>query len=216
MTRTPKRKTAIATVDAIVETALMLAVQDGAANVTTQRIADVAGIGIGSLYEYFTNKEAVFEELHRRFINQTLEALHPVLPEMVRLPPHEAVSLLAERVSSMLREQPGMLGYLQQPEAFMHMASEFGQHLSPAIGEMGLRYISLNPQFLRQRNLPVLLFIVTNGLSFAVLRYLSMQHTTFSFRELTDGIADILLAMLNTGEPAEAAAGDGGSAQPVV
>jgi AcrR family transcriptional regulator len=40
--------------------------KDGVAAVTTNRIAEVAGISIGSLYQYFPDKRAIFLALHDR------------------------------------------------------------------------------------------------------------------------------------------------------
>ena len=41
-------------------------VESGYASASTNRIAERAGVGIGSLYEYFPGKEAIFAELRRR------------------------------------------------------------------------------------------------------------------------------------------------------
>lgn len=48
-----------ATVDAIVEAAARILASDGAPGLTTNRIARVAGVSIGSVYQYFPNKEAI-------------------------------------------------------------------------------------------------------------------------------------------------------------
>lgn len=54
------------TVDAILEAAARILVETGYATASTNRIAERAGVGIGSLYEYFPGKEAIFAELRRR------------------------------------------------------------------------------------------------------------------------------------------------------
>jgi AcrR family transcriptional regulator len=48
-----------ATVDAIVEASARILATDGAKALTTNRIARLAGVSIGSLYQYFPNKEAI-------------------------------------------------------------------------------------------------------------------------------------------------------------
>ena len=55
-----------ATVKAILDAAARLLIQQGYAVTSTNTIADIAGVSIGSLYEYFPGKEAVFAELRRR------------------------------------------------------------------------------------------------------------------------------------------------------
>lgn len=66
MRKQPKQRRATATVDAIVEAAARILVESGYASASTNRIAERAGVGIGSLYEYFPGKAAIFAELRRR------------------------------------------------------------------------------------------------------------------------------------------------------
>lgn len=48
-----------ATVEAIVEAAARILSSDGVAALTTNRIAELAGVSVGSVYQYFPNKEAI-------------------------------------------------------------------------------------------------------------------------------------------------------------
>ena len=45
--------------------------RDGVDALTTNRIAEVAGVSIGSLYQYFPDKHAIFEALHRRHVQES-------------------------------------------------------------------------------------------------------------------------------------------------
>ena len=63
----PTQPRAQATVTAIVDAAAQLVVSTGYAKTNTNLIAELAGVSVGSLYEYFPGKEAVFAELRRRF-----------------------------------------------------------------------------------------------------------------------------------------------------
>ena len=63
----PRQSRSLMLVKAIQEACLQILDQEGPDQLSTQRIADVAGINIASLYQYYPNKEAVltdvFEEL---------------------------------------------------------------------------------------------------------------------------------------------------------
>ncbi len=59
MKKRPVQRRAQVTVDAIIEAASQLLVTAPYETVTTNRIAERAGVGIGSLYQYFPNKEAI-------------------------------------------------------------------------------------------------------------------------------------------------------------
>lgn len=61
--RTPQQRRATYTVDCILEAALLIISEEGLAELTTNAIADRAGVSIGSLYQYFPNKDAVISAL---------------------------------------------------------------------------------------------------------------------------------------------------------
>ena len=44
--------------------------RDGSGTITTNRIAKVAGVSIGSAYQYFPDRRAIFIALHERHINE--------------------------------------------------------------------------------------------------------------------------------------------------
>lgn len=58
--RSPKQARAQGTADAIITAAEQLLVEIGYARASTNAIARRAGVSVGSLYQYFPNKEAVF------------------------------------------------------------------------------------------------------------------------------------------------------------
>jgi len=64
--KTPKQARARATVEAVLDAGAQVLVEYGYASASTNRIAEIAGVSIGSLYEYFPGKEAIFAELRRR------------------------------------------------------------------------------------------------------------------------------------------------------
>ena len=65
--RRPKQKRSINTKEKILEAALNLFCETGYYKTTTNEIAKVAGISIGSLYSYFKDKDAIFLEILDRY-----------------------------------------------------------------------------------------------------------------------------------------------------
>ena len=63
--RTPTRRDALATVQAIYGATTRILRRDGRRAVTTNRIAEVAGISIGTLYGYFADKEEILLAMAR-------------------------------------------------------------------------------------------------------------------------------------------------------
>lgn len=68
--RKPTQKRAQVTVEAILDAAIQLLKRGGVSSITTNRIAETAGVSIGSVYQYFPNKRAIFVALHERHIRQ--------------------------------------------------------------------------------------------------------------------------------------------------
>src|ERR1035438_527887 len=57
--KSPKQSRAQETVKAILEAFTQVFSRDGASKANTNRVAERAGVSIGSLYQYFPNKEAI-------------------------------------------------------------------------------------------------------------------------------------------------------------
>lgn len=68
--RRPKQRRARQTVEAVLDAVIRLLKRDGSDAITTNRIAEAAGVSIGSVYQYFPDKSAIFSALHQRHIDQ--------------------------------------------------------------------------------------------------------------------------------------------------
>ncbi len=68
--RQPQQRRAKVTVEAILESVVKILKRHGVEAVTTNRIAEVAGVSVGSVYQYFPDKRAIFLALHDRHVEQ--------------------------------------------------------------------------------------------------------------------------------------------------
>src|SRR5215469_2133597 len=68
--RHPKQRRARQTVEAVLDAVIRILKREGIRAITTNRIAEVAGVSIGSVYQYFPDKQAIFVALHRRHIDE--------------------------------------------------------------------------------------------------------------------------------------------------
>jgi len=124
----PSQERSRATVDALVEATARILVHEGFDKASTNRIANVAGVSVGSLYQYFPSKEALVAaviERHNREIMQTVRGeLAEVLSEPVEQAVRKlvAVAVRAHRVDpklhSVLAEQVPRVGPLEKLETF--------------------------------------------------------------------------------------------------
>ena len=89
----PKQARATDLVAAILEAAVQVLASEGAQRFTTTRVAERAGVSVGSLYQYFPNKAALLFRLQSDEWRQTGGLLRTIL-EDDRKPPLERVRAL--------------------------------------------------------------------------------------------------------------------------
>jgi AcrR family transcriptional regulator len=66
----------------VLEAAIRVLVRDGAYRFTTARVAEAAGVSVGSLYQYFPNKEAILFRLQAVEWQQTMSQLEHILSDL--------------------------------------------------------------------------------------------------------------------------------------
>lgn len=117
-----------ATVDALVEATARILVRDGFEKASTNRIAEIAGVSVGSLYQYFPSKEALVAAVIERHNEEIMGIVRAALTEVADLPIETAVRKLvtvaieAHRINPklhrVLAEQIPRTGQLKDVEAF--------------------------------------------------------------------------------------------------
>jgi len=117
-----------ATVDALIEATARILVREGFDAASTNRIAEQAGVSVGSLYQYFPGKEALVAAVIDRHHRELMQVVRGALAEVASDPIEEAVRKLvavaikAHRVDPklhrVLAEQIPRVGRLEAIDAF--------------------------------------------------------------------------------------------------
>jgi len=117
-----------ATVDALVEATARILVREGFDKASTNRIAEAAGVSIGSLYQYYPSKEALVAAVIERHNRDLMQIVRAALAEIADLPLAEAVRRIVAaavdahrldpRLHRVLAEQIPRTGRLATIEAF--------------------------------------------------------------------------------------------------
>jgi AcrR family transcriptional regulator len=117
-----------ATVDALVEATARILVKEGFDKASTNRIAEVAGVSVGSLYQYFPSKEALVAAVIERHQQEIMQTVRGELAEVLAQPVEKAVRKLvavavkAHRVDPklhrVLAEQIPRVGKLEKLDTF--------------------------------------------------------------------------------------------------
>jgi AcrR family transcriptional regulator len=89
----PKQTRSTELVSAILEAAAQVLATEGAPRFTTARVAEKAGVSVGSLYQYFPNKAAILFRLQSDEWRRTSDLLRVILEDVQR-PPLERLRAL--------------------------------------------------------------------------------------------------------------------------
>ncbi|MGF1593077.1 MAG: TetR family transcriptional regulator [Kiloniellaceae bacterium] len=90
----PKQARSTELVATILEAAVQVLTKEGAQRFTTARVAEKAGVSIGSLYQYFPNKAAILFRLQSDEWRQTTEMLSSIVGDVSRPPPERLRNLV--------------------------------------------------------------------------------------------------------------------------
>jgi AcrR family transcriptional regulator len=94
----PQQDRSRMTVDAILEATAHILTEEGYDKANTNRIADRAGISIGSLYQYFPNKESLMAALMEQHSNEIAELVESKLNALFDTPIEVAIPELVKAV----------------------------------------------------------------------------------------------------------------------
>ena len=82
----PKQARSTGLVVAVLEAAAQVLAREGAQRFTTARVAEKAGVSVGSLYQYFPNKAAILFRLQSDEWRRTADLLSAILEDAGRSP----------------------------------------------------------------------------------------------------------------------------------
>jgi AcrR family transcriptional regulator len=129
----PKQARSAELVATILEAAVQVLAKHGAQRFTAARVAEKAGVSVGSLYQYFPNKAAILFRLQSDEWRQTHDLLRDILEDAKRPPLERLRSLVHAFIRSECEEAAirGALGdaaplYRDAPEAQAAKASGKG------------------------------------------------------------------------------------------
>ena len=93
-------------VQTLLDAATRLLVQDDWEELSTNRVAERAGVSVGSLYQYFPNKEALLGELAQRHLQGMGDHIEAALGEVVELPLVDGVRRVLEVIFATVARNP--------------------------------------------------------------------------------------------------------------
>ena len=115
--KAPLQARSRATYEAILEATARILEAEGLAGVTTNRVAERAGVSIGSLYQYFPAREAMLAELVKRMRIEMSARLIEVSEGGRHLPLEEAIPRMMAAAVAQYETAPRLTAALEEAEA---------------------------------------------------------------------------------------------------
>lgn len=199
----PRQARSRATVTAILDAMTRILDREGADAATTTRVAEVAGISIGTLYQYFSHRDAILDALQDREFERAMELMERVLAA--------GAPGLAPEVARDVIE--GLLAlYAAAPGLHRVLALE-GLRITPTarVQAFDMRVVSILRSFLAASNLPIrrsnldaAAFVVFQSVRASMLARMLESPPGLDDETLTEELTDLVLRYL-VDEPASAA-----------
>src|SRR5690242_12366046 len=119
--KAPRQARSQATVKAILDAAARVLVERGYAATTTNLVADRAGVSVGSLYQYFPNKDALIAALHDRHAREMNGVMDRALERSGELGFDETLELILGGLVEAHRVEAGLHRVLETQLAGLDM-----------------------------------------------------------------------------------------------
>lgn len=120
--RQPSQRRSQATVEVILTAAAQVLDRTGLAGFTTNAVAERAGVSIGSVYQYFPNKDAITAALIARSSASLRTALASAIDQATGQPLHTGLTLLVRAAVAHQLARPALERTLDQQELRLGLA----------------------------------------------------------------------------------------------
>jgi len=189
----PKQKRSRQMVDALIEATATAIVERGLEGITTHHIAETAGVSVGSLYQYFDDKEALVEALVDKLANEIAQAL-------LRLPMSQDgdlrsnVALIIQFGFGLLNSRDGL--YLELVRNWHSLPTDRVMDiLQQSFMDLSRVYFLKHYQNNPIQDLHVRIFIISNSVMFTMVRFIG-QPQMMTQEEITRGLTDMVVGYL--------------------
>ena len=124
----PMQARSRALVDAVAQACLLILDEGGDEALTVARIAEVSGVAVGSIYQYFPNKDAIVALLYERVLDEEVEHLQRVADRLAGLP---LATALRDILANIIRVEMRMFRLNQVFHLRYHSALHLGMWRGP-------------------------------------------------------------------------------------
>jgi AcrR family transcriptional regulator len=199
--RKPKQERSRETVESILEAAAQVLIREGYDKTSTNKIAQRAGVSIGSLYQYFPSKEAIVLEL----IDRHIEEMSGVVRARLSEAPHHSIECAVRSIVEALVDAKRVNPRLHA--VFIEQVPRLGRlhrvlDLNRTLADLITVALASRPEPIRPKNLSKASFVLVHAVQ-AVTHALAVERPDYLGPDDADAVVEELTDMVTvylTGE----------------
>ena len=201
--KAPKQARSTHLVDSIIEATARVLADHGYAGTNTNLIAAQAGVSIGSLYQYFPNKEALIVAVHDRHIHQMAQVMDAILEGSRRVSLGDHVGAMVRAMLAAHLVEPRLHRVLEQEVPFVETAQTDGPG-TPAIHDRVRRFLEDQRDAITPTDLDLAAWVVCQIVKSLVHAAVIAPPRHLAVPDIERGITEAILGYLT--RPAAVAA----------
>ncbi|HYP98005.1 MAG TPA: TetR/AcrR family transcriptional regulator [Polyangiaceae bacterium] len=198
----PQQPRAKETVRAILEATTQILDRESLEAATTTRIAEVAGVSIGSLYQYFSHRDAILDALQDREFERTMAVMQSVFADgNLGKAPIETVTAALRGLAHLYAQSPGLHRVLAI-EGLRVAKAERVQAFDLRVIELVRHFLLAARAPLRVNNVEAAAFIIFQSVRATMLAHLLERPAGLDVDGLVGELTGFLTAYVLGGVPA--------------
>lgn len=187
--KSPKQARSKNIVDAVMESSAHIFANLGYEKTTTNRIAEKAGISIGSLYQYFPNKDSIFAKI----IEKTLSEHRIIIIDELKKRKSESLPQVIDAIISLLvdvfidKKKFLQLLFVHIPR--LEKTRDLLFNRNAVVQDLKAHILEFHNEEIQVENLEETMFVITNAIMGVVYTAILSDETLISPTNLKDQLA---------------------------
>lgn len=196
MRKKPVQQRSQQVVEALIEATGQVIVERGLEHLTTIHVATRAGVSIGSLYQYFENKEALIAALLDRLTIELDEVVNRTVLPLLSADVRTLVRSLLHVAFDFVQSKEGLYLELLRNWFRIDIAGSL-QRFEQNMMDVTRAYVMTHAGRLRLAHVPARSFVIINSVVFTLLRYFSVpKRPLFDRAQVIDELTAMIASYL--------------------
>jgi AcrR family transcriptional regulator len=187
----PRQSRSRVTVSVILDAAVRIFEQEGTDAATTSRIAEVAGVSVGTLYQYFGNRDAILSALQDREFERASAMLERVLVSSNGASGRDVARAVIEELLKLYRAAPALHRVLAVEGLRVTPTERVLAFDQRAVGAIKA-FLAFVGGGVRRDNVDAAAFVVYQSVRAVMLAYFLVRPSGIDDRALTEELADLV------------------------